>query len=67
MLIHGNESVEILEPLELEALHLSARGFTTETLVRIQAVSQPAVIESPIGRCTIGPVSSGFGRCRPSL
>ena len=32
-----------------KALHLSARGVTTDTLVQIQAVSQLAVIESPIG------------------
>ena len=50
-----------------KALHLSARGVTTDTLVRVQAVSQLAVVRSPIGRCTIGPVSSGFGRCRLSL
>ena len=32
-----------------KALHLSARGVTTDTLVRIQAVSHPAVIGSPTG------------------
>ena len=44
-----------------KALHLSARGNTTDTLVRIQAVSQPAVARTPIGRRTIGPASSGLG------
>jgi hypothetical protein len=50
-----------------KALHLSARGVTTDILVRFQAVSQPAVIGSPIRRHTIGPASSGlgFGRGRP--
>ena len=43
-----------------KALQLSARGVTTDTLVRTQAVSQPAVIESPTGRRTIGPASSGL-------
>jgi hypothetical protein len=38
-----------------------------QTLVRFQAESQPAVIESPIGRLTIDPVSSGFDLGRPSL
>ena len=32
-----------------------------QTLARFQAVSQPAVIESPIGRRIIGPASSGLG------
>jgi hypothetical protein len=32
-----------------------------QTLVRSQALSQPAVIGSPIGRRTIGPASSGLG------
>jgi hypothetical protein len=32
-----------------------------QTLVRFQAVSQPAVIGSPIEQCTIGPVSAGVG------
>ena len=50
-----------------KALHLSARGITTDTLVQIQAVSQPAVTGSPIRRCITGPVSSGFGRCGLSL
>ncbi|XP_071250237.1 NLR family CARD domain-containing protein 3-like isoform X4 [Salvelinus alpinus] len=36
-------------------------------LQHYQAVSQPAVIGSPIGWCTIGPASSGFGQCRLSL
>ena len=31
-------------PSGAESLHLSARGVTTDKLVRIQAVSQPAVI-----------------------
>jgi hypothetical protein len=37
--------------------------------VRFQAVSQPAVIGSPIGQHTIGPALSrlGFGWGRPSL
>ena len=36
---------------------------------RFRAVSQPAMIGSPIGQRTIGPALSwlGFGRCRPSL
>jgi hypothetical protein len=38
-----------------------------QSLVWIQAVSQPAVIGSPIGQRIIGPASSGFGRGRPSL
>ena len=39
-----------------------------QTLVRCQAVSQAAVIGSPIGRSTIGPASFGlgFGWSRPS-
>ncbi|XP_055753546.1 NLR family CARD domain-containing protein 3-like isoform X2 [Salvelinus fontinalis] len=37
------------------------------SLQRYQAVSQTAVIGSPIGRRTIGPVSSVFGQRRPSL
>ena len=32
-----------------------------QTLVQSRAVSQPAVIKSPIGRHTIGPASSGLG------
>ena len=51
----------------LKELHLGARGVTTDTLVRIQAVAQPAVIGSPIGRRTIGPMLSGFSLCRLSL
>ena len=47
--------------------YLSARGVSTGTLVRIQAVSQPTVIGSPIGRRTVGPASSGFDRGWPSL
>ena len=50
-----------------KALHLSARGVTTDTLVRFQAISQPAMIGSPIGRRTIDPASSRFGWCSPSL
>ena len=50
-----------------KALYLSARGVTTDPLVRFRALSQPAMIWSPIGRRTIGPASSGFGRCGPSL
>ena len=42
-------------------LHRSAGGITTDILVRIQAVSQPAVLGSPIGQRTIGPASFGFG------
>ncbi|KAM9502428.1 lysine-specific demethylase 7B-like isoform 3-T4 [Salvelinus alpinus] len=34
-------------------------SITTDTRLRIQAASQQAVIGSPIGRCTIGPASSG--------
>ena len=49
-----------------KTLHLSARGVTTDNLVRIQTVSQLAVIVSLIGRSIIGPASSEFGRCRPS-
>ena len=49
-------------------LHLSARGVTTDP-GSIPGLSQPAVIGIPIGWCTIGPESSGwgFGRGRPSL
>lgn len=39
-----------------EALHRSARGVTTDP-----GLSQPAVIGSPIGQCTTGPVSSELG------
>ena len=42
------------------AQHLSAGDITTDTLVRFQAVSQLAVIGSPIGQCTIGPAASGL-------
>ena len=40
-----------------------------QTLIRFQAVSQRAVIGSPIGRHTIGPTLSGLGlgQGRPSL
>uniref|UniRef100_A0AAZ3Q813 Kinesin-like protein n=1 Tax=Oncorhynchus tshawytscha TaxID=74940 RepID=A0AAZ3Q813_ONCTS len=38
-----------------------------QTLVRFQAVSQPAMIGSPIGRHKISPASLGFGRGRQSL
>ena len=41
---------------------ISVQEVSLQTLV-----SHPAVIGSPIGRRTIGPASSGFGRCRPSL
>ena len=51
-----------------KALHLNASGVTTDTLVRVQAVSQPAVIGSSIGQLTIGPASSGVGgRCKYEL
>jgi hypothetical protein len=50
-----------------KALHLSAKGVTTDTLVRIQTVSQLAVIGSLKRRRTIGPASSRIGRDRPSL
>jgi hypothetical protein len=35
--------------------------------LHVQAVSHPAVIGSPTGRRTISPLSSRFGRGRPSL
>jgi hypothetical protein len=38
-----------------------------QSLVQIQAISQPAVIGGPIGRRTNGQVWSGFGWGRPSL
>ena len=47
-----------------KALHLSARGVTTDTLVWIEALSQPAVFGSPTRRHTIGPALSEFGLCR---
>jgi hypothetical protein len=50
-------------PLEWRS---SLRGFTTVPGL-IQAVSHPAVFGSPIGRRTIVPGSSGFGRGRLSL
>lgn len=40
---------------------ISVLEASLQTLVRFQAVSQPAVIGSPIGRRTIGPASSGLG------
>nr|XP_046154596.1 low molecular weight phosphotyrosine protein phosphatase isoform X2 [Oncorhynchus gorbuscha] len=43
-----------------KALQLSTRGVTVPG-------SNPALIGSPIERCTIGPSSSRFGRRRPSL
>ena len=48
---------------------ISVLEASLQTLVRFQAVSQLAVIGSPIGRRTIGPASSGlvFGRGRLSL
>jgi hypothetical protein len=42
-------SSPLLSGAHSKALHLSARGVTTDTLVQIQAVSQQAVIGSPIG------------------
>uniref|UniRef100_A0AAZ3QB03 Uncharacterized protein n=1 Tax=Oncorhynchus tshawytscha TaxID=74940 RepID=A0AAZ3QB03_ONCTS len=44
--------------------YISVQEASLLSLVRIQAVSHPDVIGSPIGRRTIGPASSGFGRCR---
>ena len=46
---------------------ISGLEVSLQTLVRFQAVSQPVVIGSPIGRCPIGPASLGFGRGRLSL
>jgi hypothetical protein len=46
---------------------ISVLEASLQTLVRSQAVSQPAVIGRPIGWRTIGPASSMFGRDRPSL
>jgi hypothetical protein len=40
---------------------MSGAEVSRQTLVRSQAVPQPAVIGSPIGRRTIGPASSGLG------
>jgi hypothetical protein len=42
-------------------LWISVHEASLQTLVRSLAVSQPAVIGSPIGRCTIGPALSGLG------
>ncbi|XP_064792895.1 very long chain fatty acid elongase 7-like isoform X1 [Oncorhynchus masou masou] len=41
---------------------ISVQEVSLQSLVGIQAVSHPAMIGSPIGRRTIGPASSGFGR-----
>ena len=46
---------------------ISVQEASLQSLVRIQAVSHPDVIGSPIVRRTIGPASSGFCMCRPSL
>ena len=48
---------------------ISVQEASLQTLVSFQAVSQLAVIGSPIERRTIGPASSGVGvgRCRRSL
>ena len=43
------------------------RHCISDTLVRIQTVSQLDVIGSPIGLHTIGPASSVFGQSRPSM
>jgi hypothetical protein len=47
--------------------YISVPEASLQTLVRFQAVSQLSVVGSPIGQCTIGPASLGFGRGRPSL
>ena len=44
--------------LRSRTLHHSEASL--QTRVRSQAVSQPAVTRSPIGRCTIGPAWSGL-------
>jgi hypothetical protein len=44
-----NTSVLLCVAQRSKALYLSVTGVTTDTLVRNQAVSQPAVIGSPIG------------------
>ena len=41
---------------------ISVKEASLHSLIRIQAVSHPAVIGSPIGRRTIGPVLSGVDR-----
>ena len=46
---------------------ISVQEVSLQSLGRIQAVLHQAVIESPIGRRTIVPASSGFGWGRPSL
>ena len=46
---------------------ISVQEASLPSLVRNQAVSHLAEIGSPIGWRTIGPVSSRFGRGRPSL
>uniref|UniRef100_A0A8C7GMX8 phosphoinositide 5-phosphatase n=1 Tax=Oncorhynchus kisutch TaxID=8019 RepID=A0A8C7GMX8_ONCKI len=53
--------------LFLSEVNRACSEVSLQSLVRIQAASHPAVIGSPIGWCTTGPVSSGFGRYkRPS-
>jgi hypothetical protein len=51
--------IVLIKIIYLNGLHLSARGVTTHTLARIQAVSQPDVFGSSMGRRTIVPASSG--------
>ena len=46
---------------------ISVLEASLQTVVRFQAVSQLAVIGSPIGQCTIGPASLGLGCGRPLL
>ena len=46
---------------------ISVQETSLQSLDWFKAVSHPAVIGSPIGRCTIGSASSGFVRDRPSL
>jgi hypothetical protein len=43
-----------------KALHLSARGVTTDSLVQIRVVSQPAVIRSPIERRQLAQLHLGL-------
>uniref|UniRef100_A0A8C8IRM9 Sorting nexin n=1 Tax=Oncorhynchus tshawytscha TaxID=74940 RepID=A0A8C8IRM9_ONCTS len=59
----------LVELAELELKHAKVIFYYTWLSISdsIKSVSQPAVIGSPIGWRTIGPVSSGFGRCRPSF
>ena len=49
-----------------KTLHLSARGVTAVPGVNLGCITTGHDWD-PIGRRTIGPESSGFGRCRPSL